>query len=70
MENIPQDSYLLVSDSNESGNQFDSKKIPWETLAELAQDSLFKKHLDIMDSYLTRNQVEAQKTNLEWLFGQ
>lgn len=55
---------MLVSDSNEVGNQLDSKKLEYGTLAELAQDNLFKKYLD-MSRYLTKNQYEVYKGLLE-----
>ena len=34
---------MLVSDSNEIGNQLESKKLAYDTLVELAEDNLFKK---------------------------
>lgn len=55
---------MLVSDSNESSNQLDSKKLGYDTLVELAQDNLFKKYLD-MSRYLTKNQYEIYKGLLE-----
>jgi hypothetical protein len=58
--------YLLVSDSNEKGNQFDTKKLSWDNLVDMAQDSLFNSYLDIMDRYLTRNQIVSGKNDLEW----
>lgn len=60
-ESIFSDKYMLVSDSNESSSQFDTKKLNWLNLVELAQDNLFKNHLDIMDNYLTKNQIVQQQ---------
>lgn len=57
---INDDEYLLVSDSNESVKQKDSKKLSQATLVEMAQDSLFNKHLGIMRKYLTINQYNTQ----------
>ena len=54
-ESILSDKYMLVSDSNESSSQFDTKKLSWRNLVEMAQNNLFKQHLDIMDNYLTKN---------------
>ena len=44
---------MLVSDSNELGGQYDSKKLNFSELVELAQDSLFNKYLRIMSTFLT-----------------
>ena len=55
---------MLVSDSNEIGNQLESKKLAYDTLVELAEDNLFKKYLD-MTKYLTINQYDAYKGMLE-----
>ena len=55
---------MLVSDSNEIGNQLESKKLAYDTLVELAEDNLFKKYLD-MTKYLTINQYDAYKGILE-----
>lgn len=48
---------MLVSDSNETGKQLDSKQLGYGTLVELAQDNLFKKYLDV-SKYFTRNQFD------------
>ena len=48
--------YMLVSDSNEIGGQYDSKKVDYSELVELAQDNLFNKHLGIISTYLTNIQ--------------
>lgn len=61
---IPDDKYLLVSDSNEVGGQYDSKKLKQSELVEIVQDNLFKKHFD-MPRYLTINQYKAYKDLLE-----
>ena len=50
--------YMLVSDSDEIGGQYDSKRMDYPELVELAQDSLFKKYLPIMSRYLTTVQYE------------
>ena len=50
---------LLVSDSNESSEQYDSKQLAYSRLVELAQDNLFKKQLDFMSKYMTVNQYNA-----------
>lgn len=63
-ESILSDKYMLVSDSNESSSQFDTKKLSWRNLVEMAQNNLFKQHLDIMDNYLTKNQVVQQRKEL------
>ena len=44
---------MLVSDSNELGGQYDSKKLNFSELVELAQDSLFNRYLRIMSTFLT-----------------
>jgi len=59
--NIDSTDNLLVSDSNEKVNLYDSKKLSCETLAELAQTNLFRRHLGIMDRYLTNNQFATYK---------
>ena len=53
---IPDNKCLLVSDSNEIGEQYDSKYLKQEELTRLAQENMFKKHLGIMQSYLTNSQ--------------
>ena len=58
-------SYLLVSDSNEMGEQFDSKKLEYAELVELAQDALFNKHVPILSQYLTVNQYNTYKNILD-----
>lgn len=69
---IEPNKYLLVSDSNETINQLDSKKLSQADLVLMAQDNLFKKHLGIMGRYLTINQyntyVDILETNLK-LYG-
>ena len=55
---------MLVSDSNEVSKQLDSKQLPYDTLASLAEDNLFTKYLD-MSKYLTKNQYEVYKGMLE-----
>ena len=62
---IPDNKYLLVSDSNEMGNQYDSKKLSQEDLIDLAQDNLFKKTLNIMSRYLTISQFITFKDMLD-----
>lgn len=57
--------YLLVSDSNEVGNQYNSKKLSQADLVDLAQDNLFKKTLDIMSRYLTISQFLTFKDMLD-----
>lgn len=54
------DTCMLVSDSDEVHDQLDSKQLQYKTLFELAEEDLFKKHLD-MSRYLTLNQYEAYK---------
>ena len=61
---IPNDKYLLVSDSNEVGDQYDSKKLRQDELANLAQENLFKKYLGIMSNYLTISQFNAYRSIL------
>ena len=56
---IDDSKYLLVSDSNEVGSQYDSKKLRQSELAYLAQENLFKRHLGIMQFYLTKSQYEV-----------
>lgn len=46
--------YLLVSDSNERSEAFDSKKLSHQDLSDLAQDELFKSKLDLK-TYLTES---------------
>ena len=58
------DSCMLVSDSNETSTQLDSKKLEYDELVALAQDNLFKKYLD-MSKYLTRNQFETYRPMLK-----
>ena len=53
---IDGNSFLLVSDSNEVGEQYDSKKLKQSELVELAQENLFKKVMDIMSLYMTDSQ--------------
>lgn len=55
---------MLVSDSNEISKQLDSKQLAYDTLTNLAQDSLFKKYL-YMSKYLTENQYDAYRVMLE-----
>ena len=55
---IESNKYLLVSDSKEIGNQYDSKKLSQSELVELAQNDLFKKHLKIMSRYMTVSQYK------------
>ena len=59
-----ENTYLLVSDSNEMGNKYDSKKLNQNDLTDLAQDNLFKKSLD-MSKYLTIQEFLAYKEQLE-----
>ena len=65
METIQDTKYLLVSDSNEVGNQYNSKKLSQGDLVDLAQDNLFKKTLDIMSRYLTISQFLTFKDMLD-----
>ena len=51
--------FFLVSDSDETSSQLDSKKMSWDVLTELAQDNLFKRYLNMMDKYLTKSQYET-----------
>ena len=61
--------YMLVSDASaSSGNQFDTKKISWSELAAIAQDSLFRQNLNILDRYLTKNQIVSQRNQLQRLY--
>lgn len=62
---IPNDKYLLVSDSNEVSDQFDSKKLQQSELSHLAEENLYKKYLGIMSNYLTISQYDAYKSILE-----
>ena len=55
---------MLVSDSNETSNQLDSKQLGYDTLVELAEDNLFKKFLD-MSKYLTVAEYGTYKGQLE-----
>ena len=55
---------ILVSDSNEIGGQYDSKKLTQAQLVELAQDNLCKKFLDT-SRYLTVDQYTSYKSLLE-----
>lgn len=55
------DKYLLVSDSNEIGGQYDSKKLKHSELIDLMQDNLYRKKLDIMQQYLTVDQFNTYK---------
>ena len=55
--------YLLVSDSNESGKQYDSKKLKHEDLADMAQDRLFKEILDGW-KYVSDGQYRMYTANL------
>lgn len=59
---------MLVSDSNETSKQLDSKQMPYGTLTDLAQDNLFKKYLD-MSKYLTNNQFDAYLKMLDEQYG-
>ena len=54
---------LLVSDSDEIQTQMDSKQLPYTTLAEMAQDALFSRYLD-MDQYLTVSEFNTTKMRL------
>lgn len=56
--------YFLVSDSNEINSQLDSKKMDWDELRNLAENNLFKKHLGILDNYLTVSQYDIYKKML------
>lgn len=58
------DTCMLVSDSNETSNQLDSKQLGYDTLVELAEDNLFKKFLD-MSKYLTVPEYGTYKGQLE-----
>ena len=55
---IPDNKYLLVSDSNEVGNQYVSKKLSQRELVDMAQGNLFKKCLD-MSRYLSKSQLDS-----------
>ena len=55
--------YLLVSDSNESGSQYDSKKLKYEDLADMAQDRMFKEILDGW-KYVSDGQYRTYTANL------
>ena len=58
--------HLLVSDSNETSKQFDSKKLEYGVLVELAQDNLFKTRFPHLYSrYLNKWQYDACKDMLE-----
>lgn len=60
MANIDDTKHLLVSDSNEISQQMDSKRLSISDLAEMMQNDLFKKHLNIMGRYLPRTQYEIR----------
>lgn len=47
----------------------DSKKLPYTTLAEMAQDELFRRYLD-MDKYLTVSEYTIKKDELEKMRGE
>ena len=55
-----EDMSLLVSDSNEVSSQYDSKRMQFNTLVELAQDTLFKRNAG-MAKYLTHTQFETYR---------
>ena len=55
---------LLVSDSREVGDQYDSKRLPQENLVEMAQEALYKTCLD-MGRYLARVKFDTYKQILE-----
>ena len=65
IETIPSNKYLLVSDSNEVTEQFDSKKLRQDELSYLAEENLFKKHLGIMSNYLTVSQYASYRSILK-----
>lgn len=69
---IEENQYLLVSDSDEIHNrQWDSKKLKQTTFEQMAQNDLFKKHLLIMNDYLTNldydKYVETLNTSFDEL---
>ena len=49
------ESCMLVSDSNEVSTQLDSLTLTYDELVALAQENLFKRHLD-MSKYLTNSE--------------
>ena len=61
--------YFLVSDSNEINSQLDSKKMDWDELRNLAESNLFKKHLGILDNYLTVSQYDIESGAYRVTFG-
>ena len=61
----PEGRYLLVSDSNGSHGQYESKKLGQEELSRIAEDHLFKKHLGTMSDWLTISQYVAQRGVLD-----
>lgn len=64
IETVLSDSCMLVSDSNEVGNQLESKQLGYGTLTDMAENNLFKKYFD-MSKYLTKNQYDVYKGMLE-----
>ena len=66
---IPNDKYLLVSDSNEVSDQFDSKKLQQSELSHLAEENLYKKYLGIKNEedrlYVTAAAYNAGSGHLQ-----
>lgn len=60
IEIIDNEHSLLVSDSNEVSEQFDSRRLKYSLLLELSQDCLFNRHLGIMNGYLSTNQFDVK----------
>lgn len=57
--------YLLVSDSNETSNEYDSRKLSYRDFLKLGSDTLFKSNPEIMDDYLVRSHFRFQSAIVE-----
>ena len=59
------DKYLLVSDSNETSNEYDSRKLSYQDFLKLGSDALFKSNPEIVDDYLVENHFRFQSAIVE-----
>ena len=70
IEVIDNEHSLLVSDSNEVSEQFDSKKLEYSLIVELFQDKLFKEHIGILDNYLLKTKYDYNNKLISDSFNQ
>lgn len=64
IEVIVNEHSLLVSDSNETSQQFDSKQLEYSTIVQMFQEKLFKDHIGIMGKYMLNLVYDVQSKSI------